>query len=368
MTHAAASGHAFREHRVGFFRSPASLASLGSAVVGAPMTLRIAHLVPDRSPYAGRMPQAHEPASASLPAPAGDPWFERSFSFDFPVGRLPIILDRLRGTVERIKAKTFGASAQSLTRRPGETWSAQEHVGHLHDLEELHLRRLDDLERGVATLSTADLANRATWDANHNARSFAEVLANFERRRAELIDRLRRWDVDRLSASATHPRLRQPMRVVDLAYFAAEHDDYHLAKMQVALDLANGERGSVSAPAPPRVARWEDLPRDAPMALLERERIVGERVMISRVHLRKGCDVPTHAHFNEQISCVLSGRIRFTLANGQRDLGTGEVLHLPANAPHGAFALEDAVVLDVFAPPSATTGIDRTDATASASR
>jgi hypothetical protein len=28
-----------------------------------------------------------------------------------------------------------------------------------------------------------------------------------------------------------HPRLQQPMRVVDMAFFVAEHDDHHLARM-----------------------------------------------------------------------------------------------------------------------------------------
>ena len=36
----------------------------------------------------------------------------------------------------------------------------------------------------------------------------------------------------------------------------------------------------------------------------------------------------------------------------------GEVLHLPANVPHSAEALEDSVLFDLFSPPSATTGVD----------
>jgi quercetin dioxygenase-like cupin family protein len=76
------------------------------------------------------------------------------------------------------------------------------------------------------------------------------------------------------------------------------------------------------------------------------------------VTLQRGCVVPVHAHANEQFSCVLSGRVRFQLEGGDRELGPGEVLHLPSHAPHGATALETAVVLDVFAPPSATTGVD----------
>jgi hypothetical protein len=31
--------------------------------------------------------------------------------------------------------------------------------------------------------------------------------------------------------AALHPRLRQPMRIVDIAYFDSEHDDYHLARI-----------------------------------------------------------------------------------------------------------------------------------------
>lgn len=111
--------------------------------------------------------------------------------------------------------------------------------------------------------------------------------------------------------------------------------------------------------------RWSDLTTDTPMPLLERQRIIGQKMMISRVLLRKGCDVPMHAHENEQISCVMSGKVRFGVGDpggGQRrelTLGAGEVLHLPPNVPHGAVALEDSLVLDLFSPPSQATGIDR---------
>lgn len=110
--------------------------------------------------------------------------------------------------------------------------------------------------------------------------------------------------------------------------------------------------------------RWTELPKDSPMAMLERRRVIGEKVMISHVTLHKGCSVPTHAHENEQVSCIISGRLRFGLgAEGSAErrevtLGPGEVIHLPSNVPHSADALEETVVLDVFAPPSAGTGID----------
>jgi quercetin dioxygenase-like cupin family protein len=110
---------------------------------------------------------------------------------------------------------------------------------------------------------------------------------------------------------------------------------------------------------------WTKLVPDRPMAMLERRRVIGENVMVSRVLLHEGCVVPTHAHENEQIACVLSGRLRFGLgATGSPQrreviVAAGEVLHLPANVPHSAEAIEETLVLDVFSPPSEKTGIDR---------
>ena len=48
--------------------------------------------------------------------------------------------------------------------------------------------------------------------------------------------------------------------------------------------------------------RWADLPTDRPMDLLERRRIIGQRMMMSEVLLQPGCHVPTHSHENEQFA------------------------------------------------------------------
>jgi len=111
--------------------------------------------------------------------------------------------------------------------------------------------------------------------------------------------------------------------------------------------------------------RWEDLPQDHPLERLARRRIIGEKLMISEVHLRQGCHVPTHAHENEQFALVVSGRLRFGIGfedssdRHEVTLEDGEVIHLPSNVPHSATAEQDTRVLDIFAPPSETTGVDR---------
>lgn len=144
---------------------------------------------------------------------------------------LPLILERLRGTPARLEERLAGRSAAALTRRLGETWSIQENAGHLLDLEPLWLQRADDLLNRRAAMTPADLQNRKTHEANHNAASLDVLLEGFRRARGTLLDRLEGAEASVLAHTAPHPRLRVPMNLVDHAFFVAEHDDYHLARI-----------------------------------------------------------------------------------------------------------------------------------------
>jgi len=119
---------------------------------------------------------------------------------------------------------------------------------------------------------------------------------------------------------------------------------------------------TVERPAARRIS-WSDLEADHPMPLLERRRVHGDRMTVARILLRKGFKIDPHAHDEEQIAVVLSGKIRFLVGepSDQREVvvGADELLHLPPNVPHGAEALEETIVLDLFSPPAKETGIDR---------
>jgi len=67
--------------------------------------------------------------------------------------------------------------------------------------------------------------------------------------------------------------------------------------------------------------------------------------------MKAGCAVPAHRHENEQVSMVLSGRLRFLLEDGAVDVGPGQVMRLAPNQPHAVEVLEDSIVLDLFSPP-----------------
>lgn len=114
-----------------------------------------------------------------------------------------------------------------------------------------------------------------------------------------------------------------------------------------------------------RLISWSELATDRPMPLIDRRRIIGEHLMVSEVLLRKGFALASHSHANEQFVVVVSGRCRFgvgaegTAEHREMVVEAGQVLVLPPNVPHSCVALEETRILDLFSPPSATTGVDR---------
>lgn len=159
-------------------------------------------------------------------------WIDLKFSFDYPIGKFPALLERLRGTVIRIEELIKGLSSKELTKQQGESWSTQEHIGHLIDLEVLFGNRITDFENNVEVLTAADMSNKKTYEANYNKASIDNLIREFKEMRTKHITLLESYDDETIAKTALHPRLKKPMRVVDLAYFFAEHDDHHLAIMR----------------------------------------------------------------------------------------------------------------------------------------
>ena len=158
-------------------------------------------------------------------------WYDRKFEFAFPVELFPNLIVRLRGTPARLDEILRGRSSRALTAKPNGKWSAQEHAGHLLDLEPLWLARVEDYVAGASQLSVADLSNRKTDDADYNGRELGEILSQFRAARIKLANRAAELDSALHARVIPHPRLKQPMRFVDHLYFVAEHDDHHLAKI-----------------------------------------------------------------------------------------------------------------------------------------
>jgi uncharacterized damage-inducible protein DinB len=138
----------------------------------------------------------------------------------------------LRATPGRIEEIVKDVPRERLTRRDGESWSIQEQVGHLLEVDALHDGRLDDYRAGASVLRPADMENKRTHAGRYNDRQLEDVLADFRTVRGRFVERLDAWEPGQRLAVALHPRLQQPMRVVDMLLFAAEHDAHHTARME----------------------------------------------------------------------------------------------------------------------------------------
>jgi unsaturated pyranuronate lyase len=98
---------------------------------------------------------------------------------------------------------------------------------------------------------------------------------------------------------------------------------------------------------------WNTVELETLNPLLQRQLVVGQDIMVARVLMKKGAIVPLHSHYNEQVTYILEGALKFWIDGKEIVVNAGEVLTIPRNMPHKAEALMDTVDLDVFNPPRA---------------
>lgn len=107
----------------------------------------------------------------------------------------------------------------------------------------------------------------------------------------------------------------------------------------------------MSSPAKAKYIPWSSVEREHLNPLIDREMLTGQNLMLARVIMKKGAHVPLHHHHNEQVTYILEGALKFAIDGKKIVVKAGEVLCIPPNMPHEAWALEDTIDLDVFNPP-----------------
>ncbi len=96
---------------------------------------------------------------------------------------------------------------------------------------------------------------------------------------------------------------------------------------------------------------WNQVVREPLNDKIDREMVHGDKLMLARVFMKKGAHVPKHQHHNEQVTYILEGALQFAIDGKEIVVKAGEVLCIPSNMPHEAWAVEDTLDLDVFTPP-----------------
>lgn len=170
-------------------------------------------------------------------------WFEREFDFSFQQNIFPSIIERLDGTFIRLKTTIEKIPPELLEVKPDGKWSIKENIGHLIDLEPLWQGRLNDILENMEYLRSTDLENKKTDRAKYNKKDINNLLSKFQDLRRITLNRLIELDEKKVYKTALHPRLKKPMRTMDLFLFVAEHDEHHLARItEIKTNHSNGHK------------------------------------------------------------------------------------------------------------------------------
>lgn len=73
--------------------------------------------------------------------------------------------------------------------------------------------------------------------------------------------------------------------------------------------------------------------------------VYGDRIEVGMYTYPAGTGANPHRHPQEQVVHVVSGRLRWRIGEDEREVGPGDVIHVPPDAEHAAFAITDATII-----------------------
>ena len=76
----------------------------------------------------------------------------------------------------------------------------------------------------------------------------------------------------------------------------------------------------------------------------------GKNLTLGYVEIKAGSDLPSHRHQHEQITYIIEGQLDMIIGGKSCSLTEGMYYVIPSNVLHGAVAVTDCKVIDVFNP------------------
>ena len=78
--------------------------------------------------------------------------------------------------------------------------------------------------------------------------------------------------------------------------------------------------------------------------------VYGDKSLLSEFQLKQGALIPAHQHPHEQTGYLVRGRVRFFGDEGEAIVEPGCSWSFKGGVVHGAEALEDTLLVEVFSP------------------
>jgi quercetin dioxygenase-like cupin family protein len=75
-----------------------------------------------------------------------------------------------------------------------------------------------------------------------------------------------------------------------------------------------------------------------------------DRLFVAEHQMKKGWVGTVHSHPHEQVVYVVRGHLTVTCQDRTFDVKSGDTFVVRGGVPHGASAVEDSLVVDVFTP------------------
>jgi quercetin dioxygenase-like cupin family protein len=102
---------------------------------------------------------------------------------------------------------------------------------------------------------------------------------------------------------------------------------------------------------PMKLYDWSQVEEEQVNPLATRQMIHSDTMTIIRRRLLRGSVGGLHRHLDEQISMIEQGSILFVVEGKSQTVQAGQAFVISSNALHSVEALEDSIVLDLFAAP-----------------
>jgi integrase/quercetin dioxygenase-like cupin family protein len=153
---------------------------------------------------------------------------------------------------------------------------------------------------------------------------------------------------------ATPRTLRHSFAVRYLCEHRDDLDGLARALGQKSLTAARAYREQAESVEPAaRALAWGELDETEPQPGVRRRTFAGARLGADRELLAPGVRIAPHAHAEEQVTFVLSGRVAVHVGASRFEAGAGGLVHVPSGVSHGIAAVRDrpALLLHVYSPP-----------------